>query len=58
MPRRYVYSEGTMYFRPELHKNCGRKMAAAFERFVDLTQEDGYEFVSCRQFLSIRENGP
>jgi peptidoglycan/xylan/chitin deacetylase (PgdA/CDA1 family) len=57
MPAKYVYSEGTMHFRPELHKNCGPKMAAEFERFVRLTQEDGYRFTSCRELLSIWGNG-
>jgi peptidoglycan/xylan/chitin deacetylase (PgdA/CDA1 family) len=57
MPAKYVYSEGTMYFRPELHKNCGPKMAKEFELFVKLTQEEGYRFVSCREFLPIWGNG-
>ena len=57
MPGKHVYSEGTMHFRPELHKNCGRKMAAELERFVQLTLEDGYRYCSCREFLSIWGSG-
>jgi peptidoglycan/xylan/chitin deacetylase (PgdA/CDA1 family) len=53
MPGRFVYSEGTMHFRPELHANCGRKMAVEFERFLQLTLRDGYEFSSCRDFLAV-----
>jgi hypothetical protein len=57
MPAKYVYSEGTMFFRDELHKNCGPKMSAEFERFVQLLQEDGYRFESCRGFLPLWGNG-
>ena len=57
MPGKYVYSEGTMHFRPELHKNCGPKMATEFERFVQMTQDDGCQFVSCREFLPVWEKG-
>ena len=53
MPGRHVYSEGTMIFRPELHKNCGKKMTAEFERFIRLAQQDGYQFTSCRDFLDV-----
>jgi hypothetical protein len=52
MPARHVYSEGTMRFRPELHRNCGPKMAAQFERFIQLALEDGYRFASCRELVS------
>jgi peptidoglycan/xylan/chitin deacetylase (PgdA/CDA1 family) len=53
MPGRYVYPEGTMHFRPELHANCGRKMAAEFERFIQLALRDGYQFSSCRDFPAV-----
>jgi peptidoglycan/xylan/chitin deacetylase (PgdA/CDA1 family) len=53
MPGRYVYSEGTMHFRPELHANCGRKMAAEFERFIQMALRDGYQFSSCRDFAEV-----
>jgi hypothetical protein len=53
MPGRFVYSEGTMHFRPELHANCGRKMAVEFEHFLQLTLRDGYQFSSCRDFLTV-----
>jgi peptidoglycan/xylan/chitin deacetylase (PgdA/CDA1 family) len=57
MPAKYAYSEGTMYFRDELHKNCGKKMTAEFERFVQLALDDGYQFVSCRGFLPVWGSG-
>jgi len=53
MPGRYVYSEGTMHFRRELHANCGRRMAAEFERFIQLALRDGYQFSSCRDFPAV-----
>ena len=53
MPGRYVYPEGTMHFRPELHANCGRKMAIEFERFIQLALRDGFQFSSCRDFQAL-----
>ena len=53
MPGRMVYAEGTMSFRPELHANCGRKMASEFERFIQLALRDGYQFSSCRDFPAV-----
>jgi peptidoglycan/xylan/chitin deacetylase (PgdA/CDA1 family) len=55
MPARYVYPEGTMHFRPELHTNCGRRMAAEFERFIQLALRDGWLFSSCRDFPAVWE---
>jgi hypothetical protein len=55
MPGRYVYSEGIMHFRPELHTNCGRKMAVEFERFLQMALRDGFQFSSCRDFAGIWE---
>jgi hypothetical protein len=53
MPGRYVYAEGTMHFRPELHANCGPKMAIEFERFIRLALRDGWQFSSCRDFPAV-----
>ncbi len=53
MPGRYVYAEGTMHFRPELHTNCGRKMALELERFLQLALRAGWQFSSCRDFPAV-----
>ncbi len=53
MPGRYVYAEGTMHFRPELHANCGRRMAVEFERFLQLALREGWQFSSCRDFVEV-----
>ena len=55
MPGRIAYSEGTMRFRPELYTNCGRRMATAFERFVRMALDDGFQFSSCRDFPAVWE---
>lgn len=53
MPDSRVYDEGTMHFRPELHKNCGESMAGSFLRLIELMQGEGYRFVSCRDFHKV-----
>lgn len=53
MPGRHEYPEGTMRFRPELHANCGRRMAAEFERFLQLALGEGWRFSTCRDFPAV-----
>ncbi len=53
MPGRYAYPEGTMRFRPELHANCGPRMAGEFERFLELALKEGWQFSSCRDFPAV-----
>lgn len=53
MPEKFDYDEGTFFFKAELSKNCGDFMAKAFERYVQLCVDGGYEFTTCRDFFDI-----
>ena len=53
MPAKFRYDEGTFAFRPELHENCGNRMAREFSLFVQRALEEGYRFVTCEQYRAI-----
>jgi hypothetical protein len=55
MPDKYEYDEGTFYFKPELHKNCGDFMHREFEKYVGLALNDGFTFTTCERFYDIWE---
>ncbi|HVP20159.1 MAG TPA: polysaccharide deacetylase family protein [Spirochaetia bacterium] len=53
MPAMYRYDEGTFHFKPELHANCGSRMAREFELFLKQALEEGYEPASCEGYRAI-----
>ena len=53
MPEKYEYDEGTFYFKPELYKNCCDFMEQTFERYIQLTWDDGFQFTTCDDFYDI-----
>lgn len=56
MPEKYDYDEGTFYFKPELYKNCGDFMLREFEKYIQLSVNDGFIFTTCRGFYDIWNN--
>ena len=55
MPDKYEYDEGTFYFKPELHENCGDFMHREFEKYVGLALNDGFKFTTSERFYDIWE---
>jgi hypothetical protein len=55
MPDKFEYDEGTFYFKPELYKNCGEPMLKEFEKYVQLSLNDGREFITCEHFYELWE---
>jgi hypothetical protein len=55
MPEKYEYDEGTFYFKPELYQNCGDVMVKEFEKYIQLSLDDGFEFTTCEKFYNIWE---
>ncbi|MBC7333106.1 MAG: polysaccharide deacetylase family protein [Actinobacteria bacterium] len=53
MPEKFEYDEGTFYFKPELHENCGDTMVREFEKYVRMSLDSGYIFATCREFCNI-----
>ncbi len=53
MPEKYEYDEGTFYFKPELYENCGSVMVREFERYIQLSLDDDFEFTTCENFYDI-----
>lgn len=56
MLEKFEYDEGTFYFKPELYKNCGDFMLIEFEKYIQLSVNDGFIFTTCKNFYDIWEN--
>jgi len=50
MPDHHDYDEGTLYFRPELHENCGDKMAQSFRQLLGEIERQNWQIVTCKDF--------
>jgi len=57
MPESFEYDEGTMHFRPELHRNCGESMAGSLSRLIEALRGEGFHFSTCRDFRRVWEKG-
>lgn len=53
MPEKVEYGQGLFIFKPELVKNCGDAMVAAFDKYINLSIRDGYKIVSCEKLYDI-----